>query len=229
MRKPGFLLLFLLLCLCAAPALADTEGDFTYSVSSSEAKILSYTGSADTLIIPHTLGGYPVTAIGYCAFRNCAALTQVVICEGVSSIGSRAFKNCASLSQIMLPQPLTMLGSHAFYGCANLLEIAVPESIERLHPYAFYGCSAARLCSLESHAARVLSDYGYSFTSPDYPQLSLMAFGSALTVTDCSESAASVSFPDGVITIDGFAIFNCNSLRELTIPHGVTEIAYSAF
>ena len=69
--------LLLMLCLFFAPASAETEGDFSYSIIDGNAKITAYTGSAARLILPDTLGGYPVTAIGYCAFRNCTALTQV--------------------------------------------------------------------------------------------------------------------------------------------------------
>ncbi|MBR3795899.1 MAG: leucine-rich repeat domain-containing protein [Clostridia bacterium] len=229
MRKTCFLLLLLMLFLPASLVQADVEEDFAYSVNEGRATITAYTGSADTLTVPDTLGGYPVTAIRYCAFRNCTALSAVTLPDGITSIGSNAFQGCISLSQIALPGNLTTIGTHAFYGCSNLLQITFPESLERLHPYAFYGCSAVRLCSSESRAARALTAFGYSIISPDFPHLSLMVYDSAISVTDCDESAVSVSFPNGVTLIDGYAFFNCASLTEIAIPDGVTEIAYSAF
>lgn len=234
MRKPFALLLALTLCLFFSPSQAETEGDFTYSLRDGQAKITAYTGNASTLTIPDTLGGYPVTAINYCAFRNCASLSQVTLPDGLLSIGSNAFQGCTSLTQVNLPGSLVSIDTHAFYRCPKLKQITLPESIERIHPYAFYGCSAARLCDLNSHAALVLTDFGYSFTSPDFPLLSLMAYEDSagqrtFAVTDCDESAAYAAFPDGVTMIDGYAFFNCTSLTEITIPDGVTEIAYSAF
>lgn len=235
MRKQ-YILLFALLMLCLLPlsVWAQTEGDFVYSVIDGQARITAYTGSAAELTIPDTLGGYPVTAIGYCAFRNCTALAQVTLCESVSSIGSNAFQNCFSLSRISLPGGLVSLGSHAFYGCSSLKQIALPDSLTRLHPYAFYGCSAIRSCGLDSRAALTLTSYGYAFTSPDYPQLALKAFEDeagvrTFTVDDCDESAVAVSIPDGVTAIEGYAFCNCSSLAELVLPDSVTEIAYFAF
>jgi len=227
------LLSVLMLCLFLSPALAETDGDFVYSVIDGRAEITAYTGSAEQLSVPGTLGGYPVAAIRYCAFRNCTQLTAVTLPNGLVSIGSNAFQGCASLSRIDLPDSLTAIGTHAFYGCANLTQIALPDSLKRLHPYAFYGCSAVRLCSLDGQAACVLTDYGNTFTSPDFPQLALYAYERdglrTLTVADCAQDAAAVSFPDGVTLIDDYAFFGCASLTEIEIPEGVTEIGYSAF
>lgn len=234
MRKWSILLLLAMLCQIASITLAETEGDFTYAVQNGQAVITAYTGSASELSVPNTLGGYPVTSIRYCAFRDCAALSRVVLPDSITAIGSNAFQNCTSLSQVQFSEGLATIGTHAFYGCVSLKQLTLPESIQRLHPYAFYGCSATQLCSLDSHAALVLTAFGYSFTSPDYPYLSLMVHENAaglrtFTVTDCDESADHVSIPNGVVLIDGYAFFNCALLTEITIPDGVTEIAYSAF
>lgn len=234
MKRLSILLLVLMLCPFASVVQAETEGDFAYSIKNGQAVITAYTGSASELIVPDTLGGYPVTSIRYCAFRDCTALARIVLPDSISVIGSNAFQNCSSLSQVQFSQGLTAIGTHAFYGCANLKQVTLPESIQRLHPYAFYGCSATQLCSPDSRAALVLTAFGYSFTSPDYPHLSLMVRENdaglrTFTVTDCDESADHVSIPDGVTLIDGYAFFNCTALTEITMPDSVTDIAYSAF
>ena len=155
---------FLTLCLLSAAAFAQTEGDFDYFISDGQATITSYAGSASVLILPDTLGGYPVTAIRYCAFRNCPSLTQVVIPEGVISIGSRAFQNCPSLTQIVFPQSLQRLDTHAFHGCCRLKQILLPDHLVRVHTLAFYGCSAVRYCIPDSQTAQTLSAAGLSFS-----------------------------------------------------------------
>ena len=60
-----------LLCLFVLPASAATEGDFSYSINDETAEITDYSGSAAELVIPDTLGGYPVTRIGSSAFDGC--------------------------------------------------------------------------------------------------------------------------------------------------------------
>ena len=80
--------------------LTETEGDYTYTVSSdtNTAIITGYTGSDSAMVIPDTLGGYPVTGIGDEAFKNKTVLLNVVVADGVTTIGSRAFENCSSIA-----------------------------------------------------------------------------------------------------------------------------------
>lgn len=234
--KKRFLLLpaLLALCLMVSSALAQTEGDFSYSITNGEAKITAYTGGAHNLVLPDTLGGCPVTAIGVCAFRGCTTLEKVVIPDGVTRICSNAFQFCTSLAQLVIPESVTRIDTHAFYACASLKQLSLHDSISSIHSLAFYGCSALRLCNPDSLTAYVLTDFGYSFTHPEYPWLSLKAFEDAaghrtFTIADCEKNAASVSFPDRITAIESYAFFGCDRITELVIPDGVTEIAQSAF
>lgn len=228
------LILLLMLCLTASSSFAQTGGDFSYSVSNGEAVITAYTGSASDLILPDTLGGYPVTAIRFCAFRNCTMLRQVIIPEGVVRIGSNAFQNCTSLEQLIIPKSVTRIDTHAFYACSSLKQLILHDNLSNVNILAFYGCSAVRYCNPDSPTAYHLTDIGYTFTDPDNPQLMLKAFEDAdgrrtFTVADCDESAAHVSFPDRVTAIEQYAFFGCAQLTELLLPDGVTEIGKSAF
>ena len=64
----------------ATMASAASEGYYTYSVSNGEATITNYNSSiSGAVVIPDTLGGYPVTRIGNGAFVRCAGLTSVTI------------------------------------------------------------------------------------------------------------------------------------------------------
>ncbi|MBR6739049.1 MAG: leucine-rich repeat domain-containing protein [Oscillospiraceae bacterium] len=227
-------ILLLALCLASSAAWAQTEGDFAYSISGGEAKITAYTGSAAELTLPDTLGGCPVTSIGVCAFRDCKTLTQVTTPDSVTRIGSRAFHNCHALAQITIPESVVRIDTHAFYGCASLRQLVLHDRLSDVNILAFYGCSAIRLCDADSLTAFVLTDVGYTFTDPDYPQLALKAYEDTegrrtFTVADCDASAVSVSFPDRVTAIDRYAFFGCAQLTEITLPEGVAAIEKSAF
>ena len=75
--------------------------EYTYTVTNGEAKI---TGSRELLsgsvILPDTLGGYPVTSIGDYAFSGCENITDITIPEKVTSIGTDVFFGCISLTDI---------------------------------------------------------------------------------------------------------------------------------
>lgn len=232
-KRLALLAALILLCLAASAAMALDEDDFSYSVIGGEAVITAYTGGASELTVPDMLGGYPVTSIRYCAFRECSTLTRVTLPSGVTSIGSNAFQHCGSLSQLILPDSLKTIGTHAFYGCSNLAQLAIPDSIECFQGYPFYGSSAVRICSLYGQAARILTDFGYTFTCPEYPFIALTAHDSdglrTFTVADCDESALSVDFPAGTDAIERYAFFGCAALEEIILPEGVSEIPESAF
>lgn len=66
------------------------------------------------LTIPNTLGGYPVTEIGWYAFGGCMNLTSITIPDGVTSIGDYAFSGCTSLTSITVPDSLQWIGGYAF-------------------------------------------------------------------------------------------------------------------
>ena len=83
--------------------LTDTEGDYSYTVSSDNtATITGYSGTDTELVIPDTLGGYPVTGIGAYAFSGCSSLESIEIPDTVTNIGGHAFQNCTSLSSVQL-------------------------------------------------------------------------------------------------------------------------------
>ena len=100
MKKRMCLLIMLVLYLFASLGTAETEGDFTYSISSGSAAVTAYTGSAAELTVPDTLGGYPVTSICYCAFRNCTSLVQITLPDGVTSIDPSTFASCTGITFI---------------------------------------------------------------------------------------------------------------------------------
>lgn len=78
----------------------------------------SYPKPTGRLEIPATVihGGttYSVTAIDQRAFRECSALTHVVVPEGVKVIGTLAFFLCSALDTVDLPSTIDSIASQAF-------------------------------------------------------------------------------------------------------------------
>ena len=165
MRK---MLTCLLALTLAFPALAAAEalladGDYRYVLrEDGGAEILEFTGSDEDplLVIPDTLGGVPVTAVGdevfaYWHFKS------VTVPEGVTVLGSRAFCNCYELTEILLPESLTVIGDYAFADCLNLTEIKVPVSVTVLGENAFDRCeSLTVLVQAGSYAEQYCQENG---------------------------------------------------------------------
>ncbi len=103
------------------------KGGLTYEISNGGATITGCDMSASgDLVIPATLGGYPVTGIGEFAFYGCSNLVFIIFDDGVTGFNISPypdiFDDCTSLSYIVIPDSLVMpnhLGA-IFYGCTNL-------------------------------------------------------------------------------------------------------------
>lgn len=137
-------------CCDDSPTTAS-ESDFEVKLTQDgkSLKITKYKGVAKHLVIPDTIQGLPVVAIGmfygmgnfdglfssnYVARQK---LESVVIPEGVRIIGSNAFDHCTNLTSVTLPKSLRVIMPRAFYECENLSNIELPNSIEVLGEEVF--------------------------------------------------------------------------------------------
>ena len=235
------LALILFLALLPGGALASAEDDWWYELRGGEAEIKGYDGTDSAVVIPSSLGGYPVTSIGNSAFEGCSWLTSVTIPEGVTSMGYGAFSGCSGLQRVDISD-LAAWCTIAFSDSANplnyahrlylngeeLTKLTIPSEVTNISAYAFSGCS--RLTSVTipegvtSIGVRAFESCSrlMSVTIP----ASVTSIGSG-AFSDCC-SLTSVTIPEGVTSIEDWAFSGC-SLTSVTIPATVTSIGESAF
>lgn len=137
-----------------------SEGGYTYTVRDGKAYIFEYNGEERDIVVPQSLGGYPVCGIGRRAFMgtditsvvipagveyvsseafaSCAALTRVKFLGEHTTLGAGIFADCAMLSDVTLPSALTIIPSDAFTGCFSLEDILLPDTLIAIESYAFF-------------------------------------------------------------------------------------------
>jgi hypothetical protein len=97
------------------------------------------------VVIPDTINGYPVTAIGTAigsaAFYRCYGLSSVTIPDSVTSIGYKTFFYCTNLTNVTIPDSVTTIGDHAFEYCANLTSAMIGNGVASIGAYAFDACT----------------------------------------------------------------------------------------
>lgn len=120
----------------------STEGCYKYAVSNGEAAIIGMdcVKNVSDIVIPSTLGGYPVTAIGDEAFAESFNITSVVVPEGVTYIDEDAFALCYRMESVTLPESLETIENWVFGACLSLKEIVLPENVVSINDSAFDSC-----------------------------------------------------------------------------------------
>ncbi|MGN0995304.1 MAG: leucine-rich repeat domain-containing protein, partial [Candidatus Ventricola sp.] len=214
-------LLVLLLCLLVPGALADTEGNYTYSIVETGAVIEGYTGTAANVTVPGTLGGYPVVKMGFGCLQSNAYAVTITLPDSLRELNGGAFMGCSSLTAVYLPANLT-----TFTECGETNFIYV------------VGRSTATARLMTNAAGRYPS---YRFIDPDWPDYKLCYFTHEATgpaelgIAQYIGSGTVVTVPDGVVRIGQSAFANtsnnsiCGKLTSVTLPESVTAIDSYAF
>ena len=106
--------------------------------------VIGYEDGISSLVIPESIDGVPVVAIGERAFRDCSSLNgDVVLPKSIVAIEKEAFMNADGLNgRIYFPQSLKVISDRAFYGCQSLQgDLIIPDSVETIGDEAFSYCT----------------------------------------------------------------------------------------
>jgi hypothetical protein len=211
----------------------DAAG-FTYTVSNGEACITGYTGSDAEVVVPHLLGGCPVTSLFSSTDTISGAfykrsITSVVLPATLKTIGAQSFNDCQSLVSIELPDSLTTIEYGAFADCRVLPAISLPDSVTTIEKYAFYECW--ELASIKvPKDVKILNEGLFcrclklaSVTLPD--SLAELGYGAFY---QCF-ALPSIVLPPSLVSIGDNAFYQCKALTTVRIPASVSAIGDAAF
>ncbi len=221
-------------------AKAATEGIFTYEVDYDSATITNCDNAVTgEVVIPSTLGGYPVTRIGEDAFEWCDKMTSITIPNSVTSIGSFAFSGCTGLTSITIPDSVTSIGGSAFSGCTGLTSITIPDSVTSIDWGAFANCTGLTSITIPDSVTSIVGSAFSGCTGLIQLTVSsgnkvyhsqnncIIKTNEKELVVGCKTS---IIPSDGSVTsIDSRAFSGCTGLTSITIGNSVTSIGYCAF
>jgi hypothetical protein len=205
---------------------------YSYTVETNRAIITGIaTNASGAVIVPATLGGYPVTEVGRSAFKDRTNITSISFASGasVTNIGPTAFQGCTSLMLALLPTGLTALPAGLFYGCTGLVSVTVPSGIKVIGDTAFANCRSLNSLALPPGVTNV----GESAFLNCRNLTSLELPGGIKSVPGqlCYEgrAMASIAMSSGVANIGYAAFYNCLQLTSPSLPTGLHTISHDAF
>ena len=213
--------------------------------------------SLTNVVIEPTINGKPVTKIASMAFSSCEQIKSVIIPEGITTIEHYAFSDCTGLTSIEIPKSVTRIDSYeifmgvsdrygAFHGCINLVEVINHSSLEITVGGKDNGQIAEYAIGVHTGESKLLEKDDYLFYMDEDANYLARYFGSETELVlpeNCNgenyiidnhafgilKSLTSVTIPNSEISIGDYVFYNCESLKNIELPEGLTEIPKSAF
>ena len=183
-------------------------------------------------IIPETVEHegrpYPVTSIGFGAFKNSTNLKSVSIPNSVTMIWDDAFNQCNALTEINIPNSVEIIGNRAFHYCQSLESLEIPEGVWQIGDEAFMGnfklTNLKLPNSLQTIGKSALSGCGFkTITIPTgIKTLPMGLFGICMELE-------SLVIPNNITTIESDVFVGCLGLTSIEIPNSVESLGGYAF
>ena len=206
----------------AAMAVTPAESEFSYLLlpanNPTYAVVKGYTGDDISIIIPETLGGYPVQKVLGSAFSTSYNIQYIRLPENLRSFEMNSMEACTSLKAFDIPE------SNAFYTARDgVLYKKDMKTIVAL-PISYEGVFVIpdTVATIGKHAFSYCP-YLTAVVMPNSVQyVEAYAFSGCL-------SLSSVRMSDNILTIGDYAFYRCDELSAITIPYSVIRIGTNAF
>ncbi len=227
-RRVSLMLVFVIACtFCLSLGTAEgstgkSESDqgYTYTILEDNSACITKCSNGGDVIIPESLGGHSVTAIGERAFDRNQKITSVTIPEGVITIDAYAFYWCGSLTVVTLPDSLQQIGPDAFGYCTALKTINLSKKHE------FFELKNGVLFN-KPEKTLILYPLTKKNTSYAVPNGTLHIAQEAFAG---NEYIQSVSFPKSLLTIENNAFHSCYSMKgAIKLPQSLQSVGEGAF
>lgn len=169
--------------------------DFEYTIENGEVTITKCIVNNKRVVVPNSIEGYPVKAIGYKAFFGCTELVDAIILEGVTTLGYKAFGGCTNLNRVYIPSTLANVYSSntnywgVFNGCSSLKTVVFGNGISIIPRYLFEGCTGLESITMPNSVTKI-GEHAF----------------------DGCKSLTEVSITGSVTFIGNRAFYNCNNL-----------------
>ncbi len=178
--------------------------------------ISGYVGSTKDVVIPSTIDGVTVIAIGNDSFKNNTYVQSVSIPDSARWIGGSAFYGCSNLERVNIGASIHDIWENAFYGCSSLITIDIPESCIRVAEYVFAGCDSLKVINIPD-TVTILYDQAF-YNCSGVEEIRLPSYLTELPTnmfTGCT-NLKRIIYPD-----------NLTKLTTGSVPSGVIPVCHA--
>lgn len=222
----------------------NPASDFAYTADGGEVTITDYIGTSEHVLIPDTIDGLPVTALGHQAFYE-KTVTTVVVPDSVTEIGAACFSGDNYLVSLKLPDGLKRLPPASLESCMRLYDFDMPQGLEKIYssvfefnyylthltlPSSLTEIEQLNFIGLYGLQSLTLAEDNAAFKLDETNGLLMTADGTRLL--HCFSDivpAEEIILPEGVKIVDPFAFHYDYDVKRIVLPEGVETIGAMAF
>ncbi len=222
----------------------NPASDFAYTADGGEVTITDYIGTSEHVLIPDTIDGLPVTALGHRAFYE-KTVTTVVVPDSVTEIGAACFSGDNYLVSLKLPDGLKRLPPASLESCMRLYDFDMPQGLEKIYssvfefnyylthltlPSSLTEIEQLNFIGLYGLQSLTLAEDNAAFKLDETNGLLMTADGTRLLhcFSDISP-AEEIILPEGVKIVDPFAFHYDYDVKRIALPEGAETIGAMAF
>ena len=141
--------------------------DFEWKEANGEITINKYIGDSDLVVVPDTIDGKIVRAIGANIFNQDEDIVGIMLPDSVEQIKKYSFFMCKSL-QIVIGEGIKEVLYGGFYGCSELNTLIISKDLSVIEHGAFKGCSKLEKLYVSSDLEKISeTSTGFTFLSCD--------------------------------------------------------------
>ncbi len=119
------------------PIAPETDFAIVKNYTDNSIIITDYTGTADRVGIPPTIGGLPVKEIDSFAFSD-KDVISVTIPSSVQKLGAFVFDCCYNLTRVKMGDNIKEIGMYSFSECISLTTVKLPKALTQISQGLFY-------------------------------------------------------------------------------------------
>lgn len=102
--------------------------------------IEKYIGNDTDVVVPESINGLPVIAIGDNAFKNNEKLEHVDLPETITTLGNSVFEGCTNLEFFVMPNSVEKMGCYCFTNCVSLKTATLSDKLTEIPYWTYNGC-----------------------------------------------------------------------------------------
>ncbi len=218
---------------------AKIAWDYRISLVEDKVTLIHYIGTEKEVIIPESVGKYPVVSIAKSCFNyGNKTLEKVVVPKSITTIEERAFDQCENLYSVVLPEGVQVIKRFAFCGCSSLDNLTIPNTVTTIEDAAVYNCeklsSVFIPASVVSLGAAFVLCNGISEIKVDETNRVYDSRNNCNAVIEKETNTLvfgckSTIIPKEIKAIGARAFCGLSSLEIIEMPDGIEEIGDEAF